>query len=190
MATLSELPAFAGLPDAVIADIAEHVHEIVIQPGAHLCREGSQALEAFILLEGTAQLIAHGQVIRTIDQGELIGEIAVLSGKPRTASIRAVTVIKAFVLRPQDVRWLSEDPNAGGVVQRALSRHLQSVRQAPAISDLRATEVLDVARRGGATLALAAGSVLRRTAEAIAARSHQEKPAAEGGTSEEPESSE
>lgn len=168
---LKDLPAFAGLPDRVIEQVAEHVHEIVIQPGAHLCREGAQALEAFIVLEGEANLIEKGQVVRAIDPGELIGEIAVLSGRARTASVRAVTVLKAFVLRPEDVRWLSEDPNAAPVVQRAIARHLgrSPVPQAlPKPPDLGAVDVLEAARRGGATLALMAGAVLRRAAGVLA----------------------
>lgn len=168
---LKDLPAFAGLPDRVIEQIAEHVNEIVIQPGAHLCREGSQALEAFIILEGEANLIEKGQILRAIDPGELIGEIAVLSGKSRTASVRAVTVLKAFVLRPEDVRWLSEEPNAAPVVERAIARHTgrSPVPAAlPKPANLGGVDVLEAARRSGATLALVAGVVLRRAAGVLA----------------------
>jgi len=127
--TLRELPTFAGLSDDAIERIAEHVAEITIQPGAHLCRQGSPALEAFIIVEGIAQLIADDTFVRDIERGELIGEIAVLSGKPRTASVRALTKLEAFVLNAGDVRWLMDEPTASGVVRASVARHLGADRE-------------------------------------------------------------
>ena len=129
LATLRELPTFAGLSDDAIERIAEHVAEITIQPGEHLCRQGSPALEAFIIVEGIAQLIADGTIVRDIERGELIGEIAVLSGKPRTASVRALTRLEAFVLNVGDVKWLMNEPSASPVVRTAMSRHLESDKE-------------------------------------------------------------
>ena len=127
--TLRDLPTFDGLSDDAIERIAEHVAEITIQPGAHLCRQGSPAMEAFIIVGGIAQLIADDTIVRDIVRGELIGEIAVLSGKPRTASVRALTKLEAFVLNAADVRWLMDEPGASGVVRQSVARHLGSDKE-------------------------------------------------------------
>ena len=145
--TLRELPTFAGLSDDAIERIAEHVAEITIQPGAHLCRQGSPAMEAFIIVEGIAQLIADDTIVRDIERGELVGEIAVLSGKPRTASVRALTKLEAFVLNAADVRWLMDEPTASGVVRASVARHLGSDKERHPDPDL-----LDVVRAAGAWL--------------------------------------
>ena len=137
--TLRDLPTFDGLSDDAIERIAEHVAEITIQPGAHLCRQGSPAMEAFIIVGGIAQLIADNTIVRDIERGELIGEIAVLSGKPRTASVRALTKLEAFVLNASDVRWLMDEPSASGVVRQSVARHLGSDKERhpdPGLGDL------------------------------------------------------
>jgi CRP-like cAMP-binding protein len=137
--TLRDLPTFDGLSDDAIERIAEHVAEITIQPGAHLCRQGSPAMEAFIIVGGIAQLIADNTIVRDIERGELIGEIAVLSGKPRTVSVRALTKLEAFVLNAADVRWLMDEPSASGVVRQSVARHLGSDKERhpdPGLGDL------------------------------------------------------
>ena len=127
--TLRELPTLAGLSDDVIERIAEHVAEITIQPGAFLCRQGLPALEAFIIVDGLAQLIADDVLVRDIDRGELIGEIAVVSGRTRTVSVRALTKLEAFVLNTEDVQWLMQEPTASGVVRDSMARHLGSDKE-------------------------------------------------------------
>jgi len=173
--TLRELPTFVGVSDDALHRIAEHVAEIRIQPGAHLCREGSPAMEAFIIVEGTANLLEGDEVVRTIEVGELIGELAVLSGRPRTASVRAVTELKAFVLTPHDVKWMREDPDASAAVTGTVARHLSADRERRGPSDRGAMEILEGARRGGAALALIAGAVLRRAVGVLAGRGEPEE---------------
>ena len=153
--TLRELPTFTGLSNDAIERIAEHVAEITIQPGAHLCRQGSPAMEAFIIVEGIAQLIADNTIVRDIERGELIGEIAVLSGRPRTASVRALTKLEAFVLNASDVRWLMDEPSASGVVRASVASHLGSDKERHPDPDL-----LELLRTQGAALASAAGTLL------------------------------
>jgi len=160
--TLRELPTFAGLSDDAIERVAGHVAEITIQPGAHLCRQGSPAMEAFIIVGGIAQLIADGTIVRDIERGELVGEIAVLSGKPRTASVRALTRLEAFVLNAADVKWLVDEPTASGVVRDSVARHLGSDKERHPDPDL-----LELARERGLALATAAGGMVSRAVRAL-----------------------
>ena len=160
--TLRELPTFAGLSDDAIERIAEHVAEITIQPGAHLCRQGSPAMEAFIIVEGIAQLIADNTIVRDIERGELIGEIAVLSGKPRTASVRALTKLEAFVLNAADVKWLWDEPSASGVVRASVARHLGSDKERHPDPD-----VLELLRSRGVALAAAAGALVGKAVKGL-----------------------
>ena len=160
--TLRDLPTFAALSDDAIERIAEHVAEITIQPGAHLCRQGSPAMEAFIIVGGIAQLIADDTIVRDIERGELIGEIAVLSGRPRTVSIRALTKLEAFVLNAADVRWLMDDPTASAVVRDAMARHLGSDKERHPDPD-----VLEILRDRGVALASAAGSLIGKAVKGL-----------------------
>ncbi len=92
MSDLSELALFAGCEAADIERVVgrEPVIRRLIE-GEVLCREGEPARAWWIVLDGLADATAGGRYIATIGEGETIGELALLDGEPRNATVTAVT---------------------------------------------------------------------------------------------------
>lgn len=60
-------------------------------PGQVVIAQGDRADYVFSLFEGEAEVLVDGVVVGRINEGEIIGAIAVLTGQPRTATVRAKT---------------------------------------------------------------------------------------------------
>ncbi len=93
---------FAPLPLGAIEELAGSLEPLTFGPGEPLMRAGDVG-DRFILIDsGTVEVEAAGAPVRTIGPGGYCGEIALLRGVPRTATVRAITDVTAFGLRGQD----------------------------------------------------------------------------------------
>jgi CRP-like cAMP-binding protein len=77
------------LDDEVLDRIAERVTVQDHEPGAVVMAEGDEAAGLFVVFRGTATVQRGGVAIALIGPGEHIGEIALLDGRPRLATVRA-----------------------------------------------------------------------------------------------------
>jgi CRP-like cAMP-binding protein len=66
--------------------------------GEVLTRQGAPGLEAFVIVEGKATATRHGREIAALGPGSLFGELALLDGNPRTATVTADTSMVLLVL--------------------------------------------------------------------------------------------
>ena len=93
---------FEPLPITTIEELADSLEPVTFGAGETLMRAG-EAGDRFILIEtGSVVVRADGVEVRTIGPGGYCGEIAVLRGIPRTATVQAVTDVGAFGLRADD----------------------------------------------------------------------------------------
>ncbi|MDX1449845.1 MAG: cyclic nucleotide-binding domain-containing protein, partial [Acidimicrobiia bacterium] len=69
-------------------------------PGDVLIRQGEQAADVFLLLDGLVEIDVDGTVVAQAGPGSIIGERAVLEGGRRTSTVRAVSPVKAAVAHP------------------------------------------------------------------------------------------
>lgn len=121
---LRTVPLFAGLPDKVLDGLDGHLDDLEVEAGATLTTQGQQGYETFVVVEGTAEVLADGQVVAELGPGELIGEIAVLQHRVRTATVRARTPMRLLVVESRQVDALLADPKLAPRVQAGLARHL------------------------------------------------------------------
>ncbi len=61
----------------------------IIEPGQRFATEGAVGQEAVVVLSGTADVIRDGTTIATVGAGTVLGELALLTGEPRNASLVA-----------------------------------------------------------------------------------------------------
>ena len=80
--TLRKVPGLRGQSDRALAALAPLVDEVDIAAGERLTREGIGAKEAFIVVEGDADVFVDGEAIATIGAGDFVGEIAMLDLGP------------------------------------------------------------------------------------------------------------
>ena len=124
-ATLETIPLFAGLTLDQRERIAGVCQEIEIEAGATLLREGDFGYAMFAILDGAADVLKDGAVIRTLQPGDVFGEIAVLAGGRRTATVSARMPMRLLTVLNRDVWAMEEEtPEVGAALRASLAEHL------------------------------------------------------------------
>ncbi len=80
---------FAGLPDDALALLASTARWQVFAPGEPVVREGEASRALYAVASGEAVVVHGGHEVARVGEGEVFGEMAFLSGAPRTATVRA-----------------------------------------------------------------------------------------------------
>lgn len=106
---IATAPLFSGCSKKELRLIATIADEIDLPRGKVLMRQGAPGREFFVLLEGEVEIEQDGKRIKTLGAGEFFGEMALLSNKPRNATITAATPIRALVVNGRDFRRLLQD---------------------------------------------------------------------------------
>ena len=108
MATLKKVPLFAGLDDRELGQIAETMRERRFPAGSTVTQEGAGGAGFFIVEEGQAEVTIAGEARSHIGPGDYFGEIALITGSLRTATITATTDLVCYGMTPWDFRPLVE----------------------------------------------------------------------------------
>jgi CRP/FNR family transcriptional regulator, cyclic AMP receptor protein len=103
---IEKVPLFAGLSKAELAKVASIADEIDLPEGKVLTRQGDRGREFFVILDGEAEVRRTGRKLATRRAGEFLGEIALISDRPRIATVTATTPLRALVIRDADFRAL------------------------------------------------------------------------------------
>jgi potassium-dependent mechanosensitive channel len=97
--------------------------------GEVICHEGDPSEEFYIILSGAVEVFSekNNQAIATLREGEFFGEISLLTGTPRTATVRALVVntVLFVVERQQLQKLLSEHKELGEQIAVKLSERQQ-----------------------------------------------------------------
>jgi hypothetical protein len=88
-AVLRRVPVFAPLPLVVMEQLALEVEEQHVEDGAAVMQEGEPGDRFFVVLEGSAAVSVAGQPRPDLGPCDGFGEIALLRGVPRTATVTA-----------------------------------------------------------------------------------------------------
>ena len=105
---LKHVPLFAGCSKAELREVALSTDEIDLRSGHVLTREGRSGREFFILVEGTASVTQNGETIAELGDGDWFGEIALLTHRPRTATVTATSPVRVLVLTDRAFRRVVE----------------------------------------------------------------------------------
>jgi len=91
---LRRIPLLAGLDDSELARLAAVAETVELEPGAVLIREGDAGDALFVVLAGELAVSKRSGAtdvpLAVVGPGEVQGELAVLEGRPRTATVRAI----------------------------------------------------------------------------------------------------
>lgn len=105
---LKTVPLFAGLDNRELKEIAESLRERPFAAGDTVVEQGAGGAGFFIVTEGAADVTVDGESRGSIGPGDYFGEIALLTGSDRTATIVATTDMVCYGLTPWDFRPLVE----------------------------------------------------------------------------------
>ena len=95
---LKRVPLFSACSKAELEELAVGADELAVRQGEVLTREGDRGREFFVLVHGSVDVGRDGRTIAELGAGDWFGEIALLAGLPRTATVTATTPVRVLVL--------------------------------------------------------------------------------------------
>jgi CRP-like cAMP-binding protein len=122
LARLRQLLLFAGLPDGDLRRVDSLTCEIGVQAGTVLIRQGQVGREAFVVASGVADISVDGWTVARVGQGEPLGEMALLQGGRRTATVTALTPMNVLVMDPRQFADLLSNPRIVEALDEVESR--------------------------------------------------------------------
>jgi len=130
---LRQVPLFQGLTERAISAVARTTNELSFGEGETLVREGEPGHSFLILETGQADVIREGTTIRTLSRGEFLGEIALLDGGMRTATVVATSPVTALCVERQDFLRLIDESSAVrfGIIEALTARLRHDAAQPP-----------------------------------------------------------
>ena len=97
-ADLKGIPLFEGLASADLVKIAAWLEPIEVPAGWYLLNQGSSPVGFFVVVEGRVDVEREGAVVAALGSGDFFGEIALLEGDRRTATVITATQVRALVM--------------------------------------------------------------------------------------------
>jgi CRP-like cAMP-binding protein len=123
--TLTRIPLFEELDESELQSIADSMHEANVPAGATVTAEGGPGDGFFVVVSGEAEVSVGGEKRATLRPGDHFGEIALLRGSDRTATVVAVTDLRCYALTPWDFRTLVEgSPTIAWKVMQSMAARL------------------------------------------------------------------
>jgi len=127
---LSDVPLFSGLSRRHLKHVASMAREEDHAEGAVLAEEGRPGETFYVLLGGEARVERGGRKVAQLLPGDFFGEIALIDGGPRTASVVAETPLSTLTItRKRFRKVLEEDPSIVVRMLEELARRLRSVNR-------------------------------------------------------------
>ena len=106
---LKRVPLFERCSQRELGQIAMLADELDLPSARDLTREGAGGFEFIILVEGEAEVVRGVRAVNELGPGDFVGEIALVSGKPRTATVRTRGPARVLVITASGFRTLMHD---------------------------------------------------------------------------------
>ncbi len=137
---LGSVPIFAALPAASLDVVARRARWVEVRAGEWLFREGAPAGGLFVLRSGRLQVLREAGdadvAIRALGPGAVLGELAVLTGAQRSASVRARRDCRLLEVSSDTfLELLETDADFAVGITRTLAAQLQASRAVTLPSD-------------------------------------------------------
>jgi CRP/FNR family cyclic AMP-dependent transcriptional regulator len=95
---LKKVPLFSGCSKNELRELAKTADELDVREGTVLTREGKPGREFFVLIEGTARVTRNGKKIADLGPGDWLGEIALITNSPRTATVTTTSPVDLLAI--------------------------------------------------------------------------------------------
>ena len=105
---LKRTPLLAGLGRKDLEEVGRLADEVDLKADHVLMREGDVGREFFVIVEGQVRIDKGGRSIRTMGPGEFVGDIALVTERPRTATATTETPCRLLVLGHREFHQLMD----------------------------------------------------------------------------------
>lgn len=124
---LAQIPLFKGCSRDELKLIDRAATRADYPAGAVLCKEGTVGRELILILDGEASVERGGAQVATVGPADFIGEMSLLDGGPRSATVTTTSEVNALVLPTREF-WeiLDEVPPIAHKLLQTLAARLRS----------------------------------------------------------------
>jgi CRP/FNR family cyclic AMP-dependent transcriptional regulator len=127
-AALATVPLFEGLSRRQLKAVADVAEVASFMAGTSLVKEGEPGESFFVILTGEAKITVNGKTVHRAIPGDHFGEISLLDGGPRTASVVSETPMTVVMVeRPAFTKLLRKDPALALQLLRSMARAIRRV---------------------------------------------------------------
>jgi CRP-like cAMP-binding protein len=124
---IKSVPLFSSCSKKELEAIAAQADELGVPAGKTLTKEGARGREFMVIVDGSAEVRKKGRRLNLLGSGDFLGEIALISGGPRTATVTTISDTNLLVLTDRAFEQLTKKmPSINASVLKALSERLQS----------------------------------------------------------------
>jgi CRP-like cAMP-binding protein len=127
---LSTVDLFTGLKKRDLSKVANTLKELSFPAGAVVTEEGSSDSRFYVIAEGEARVTVNGRRRNTLRAGDYFGEIALIDGGPRSATITSETPLRTYSLAPWNFKpLLKENPDIAYNILVEMCKRLRNVEK-------------------------------------------------------------
>jgi CRP/FNR family cyclic AMP-dependent transcriptional regulator len=124
---LTTVPLFSRCTKRELSVLSRLTTKMTIPAGQDVTRQGRFGREFIVIVIGKATVAIDGRVVATLGPGDFFGEIALLDGGPRTATVTADTDLVAEVMSHQEfASLLIEVPDVTRGILRGVAARLRA----------------------------------------------------------------
>ena len=127
---LAQVPLFSACSTRDLQKIAKAADELTVDSEREIVTQGTVGREAFVIVDGEAVVKRNGRRITTLGPGDYFGELALLDGGPRTASVFAASPITLLVLGQREFTGLLDEvPGLALKIMKVLAQRIRDLDQ-------------------------------------------------------------
>jgi CRP/FNR family transcriptional regulator, cyclic AMP receptor protein len=127
---LGQVPLFAGLSRRNLKRLAEHADIVSFNERDPIVEADQPGGTFYVLLEGEAKVIRGSRTIDRMGPGDFFGEISLLDGGPRTATVTAETPVSAIrIFKRSFDKVVSQEPSVAAQILVVVARRLRESQQ-------------------------------------------------------------
>ena len=122
---IRKVPLFSRLSKKGLEEVAKIADEIDFREGKVITKEGARGHEFVVILEGSAEVQKNGRRVNTLGSGAFLGEIALVTKQPRTATVTTTKPTRALVISDRDfLTLLKRSPEVSQGIVQAMGERL------------------------------------------------------------------
>ncbi len=103
---LKKVPLFSSLSQRHLREISKHADQVQVATGKVLAQQGKTGWEFIFIVDGRARVEKDGKVVRRLSGGDFFGEVAMIDGEPRTASVTAESDMNLLIVHKRSFNHL------------------------------------------------------------------------------------
>jgi CRP/FNR family transcriptional regulator/CRP/FNR family cyclic AMP-dependent transcriptional regulator len=131
MGLLKQVPMFSNLSQRHLGEIGKHADQVKVEAGRVLAQQEKKGWEFIFIVDGKARVEKDGKIIRQLSEGDFFGEISLIDGKPRTATVISDTDMTLLVVNKTSFdHLLNKIPGLQRKMLIALCKYLRSAEKA------------------------------------------------------------